>query len=55
MVEKGIKRELCNAIHQYAICNNKYMKDEDKIKESLYFKYWMEIIYMAGLCRTSFQ
>ena len=26
MVEKGIRRGICHAIHQYAAANNKYMK-----------------------------
>ena len=34
MVEKGIKGEICHAIHRYAKANNKYMKDYDKNKES---------------------
>ena len=33
MVEKGIKRGICHAIHRYAKANNKYMKDSDKNKE----------------------
>ena len=40
MVEKGIRGELCHAIHQYAKANNKLMKDYDNNKESSYFKYW---------------
>ena len=35
MVEKGIKGEICNAVHQYEKANNNYMKDYDKNKESL--------------------
>ena len=31
---------ICNAIHQYAKANNKYMKDYDKNKESSYLQYW---------------
>ena len=27
MVEKGIRGEICHAIHQYAKANNKYMKE----------------------------
>ena len=30
MVEKGIRGEICHAIHRYAKANNKYMKDYDK-------------------------
>ena len=40
MVEKGIRGEICRSIYQYSKANNKYMKDYDKNKESLYFQYW---------------
>ena len=40
MIEKGIRRGICHAIHQYAKANNKYMKDYDKNKQSSYLKYW---------------
>ena len=40
MVEKGIRGEICHAIHQYAKVNNKYMKEYDKNKELSYLKYW---------------
>ena len=40
MVAKAIRGGICNAIHQYAKANNKYMKDYDKNKESSYLKYW---------------
>ena len=40
MVGKGIREQICHAIHQYAKANNKYMKDYDKNKESPYLKYW---------------
>ena len=40
MVEKGIRGEICHAIHRYAKANNKYMKDYDRNKESSYLKYW---------------
>ena len=33
MVEKGIRREICHAIHQYAETNNKYMKSYDKVED----------------------
>ena len=32
MVKKGIKGELCHAIHRCAKANNKYMKNYDKTK-----------------------
>ena len=40
MVEKGITGRICYAINWYAKAYNKYMKDYDKNKESLYLKYW---------------
>ena len=40
MVEKGISRGICHSIYRYAKANNKYMKDHDKNKESLYLQYW---------------
>ena len=39
MVERGIRAGICHTIHQYAKANNKYMKEYDKGKESLYLKY----------------
>ena len=39
MVEKGIRGGIFHSIYQYAK-GNKYMKDYDKNKESLYLKYW---------------
>ena len=39
MVEKGIRKGICYAIHWYARANNKYMKDFDKNKELSYVKY----------------
>ena len=39
-VEKGIPGEICHSIYRYAKANNKYMKDYDKNKESLYIQYW---------------
>ena len=33
MVEKGIRGEMCYAIHRYAKANKKYIKDYDKNKE----------------------
>ena len=35
MVERGIRGGICHAVHQCAK-SNKYMKDYDKNKESLY-------------------
>ena len=33
MVEKGIRGEICNAVHHYAKANNKYMNDYVENKE----------------------
>ena len=40
MVEKGIRRGICQTIYQYTKSNKKYMRDYDKIKQSSYLKYW---------------
>ena len=39
MVEKDIRGEISNSIHQQPKANNKYMEDYDKNKESSYPKY----------------
>ena len=39
-VEKGIRGGTCNAIHQYAKANSKYMNEYDKNKELSYINYW---------------
>ena len=39
MVEEGIRDVICHAIHRYAKANNKYMKNYDNNKESLYIQY----------------
>ena len=39
MVGKGIRGEMCRAIHQHAKANNKDMKYYNKNKESLYLTY----------------
>ena len=38
MVEKVMWGEICHDIRQHLKANNKYMKDYDKNKESLYLK-----------------
>ena len=40
VVEKGIRAEICYAIHQYLKANNKYMKDYGENEESSQLKYW---------------
>ena len=39
MAEKGIRGEICHAIHQYATANNKYMKEYHKGNELSYTMY----------------
>ena len=39
MVEKGIRGGICHAIYRYAKTNNKYMRNYDKKKDSLYILY----------------
>ena len=39
MVEEGVRGGICHSIHRYAKANNKYMKNYDKNKESLYIQY----------------
>ena len=36
MAEKDIREGVCNTIHQYGKANNRYMKNNDKNKKSLY-------------------
>ena len=42
MVEKGISSEIFHAIHRNVKANNKYMKNYDENKQSLYLMYWDE-------------
>ena len=39
MVEKGIRVEICEAIHRHTKVNNKYMKNYDKDIASSYLTY----------------
>ena len=39
MVSKGIRGEMCPAIHRYTIATNKYMKNYDKNKDLSYLMY----------------
>ena len=39
MTEEGIRDGICHSVHRYLRANNKYMKDYDKNKESLYIIY----------------
>ena len=39
MVEKDIRGAICHSISNYAKANNKYMKYDDKNKESSYLQY----------------
>ena len=40
MVEKVIRGGICHSIYQYAKANNKYMRNDDKNKESSCIQYW---------------
>ena len=39
-IKKGIKGEICHAIHKYKKANNKYMRNHNKNQESSYLTYW---------------
>ena len=39
MVEEGIRDGICHSIHRYTKANNKYVKNYDENKESLYMQY----------------
>ena len=39
MIEEGIRGRIRHAVHRYAKANNRYMKNYDKSKESLYVQY----------------
>ena len=39
IVEKGIRGRICHSINRYGKANNKYIKDYNENKESLYLKY----------------
>ena len=39
LVEKGIRGGMCNAVCKYVKANNKYMKNYDKTKESIFLMY----------------
>ena len=39
MVETGIRGGIWDAIYRYSKANNKYLKDDDKNKESSYLNY----------------
>ena len=42
MVKRSISRGICQALYRYAKGNNKFIKDYDKNKESLYLNYCNE-------------
>ena len=39
MTEKSFRERICHVIHRYAIAHNKYIKNQDKNKGSLYIQY----------------
>ena len=52
MFEEGIRGGMCQATCRHAKTNDKYVKNNDKNKESSYLEYL--IIYMDGQCRKNF-
>ena len=52
MFEEGIRGGMCQATYRHAKTNDKYVKNNDKNKESSYLEYL--IIYMDGQCRKNF-
>ena len=40
MIEKSIRGGICYAIYRYEKTGNKYVKNNDKMKESSYLQYW---------------
>ena len=51
MVEKGIRGEMCHAIHRYTKANNKYMKTMIENKESSFIHY-LDVTNLYG-CAVS--
>ena len=57
MVEKGIRRGICHAIHWYEKANNKHIKDYNENKKSPYLNIddgddddlWWWIVFMVSL------
>ena len=45
MIEKGIWGGIRHSIYRYGKGNNKYIKDNDKNKESSYLQYWDVVWY----------
>ena len=39
LFEEGIRGGICTAIRYYAVANNKYMKNYDSTKKSIYLMY----------------
>ena len=39
LYEKGIRGGMCNVVQKYAVANNKYMKNYDNTKDSLFIEY----------------
>ena len=49
LFEKGIRGGMCNVIYKYAKANNKYMKNYDVTKESIFLEYVDANNYTDGL------
>ena len=54
IIEYGIRGGICQSIHRYAEVNNKYRKNYNKNKKSLYLRYLdANNLYGWGMCKKS--
>ena len=52
MFEEGTRGGICQATYRYAKANNRYMKNHDKNKESVFLKYFdANNIYGYPMCK----